>query len=114
MYDILLMSQSHFNNTQILKQSNAFGIRVCLTKPKIRVLHEAEQYRVIDHAIDDSEVKRMAITQTSVDFDTVKRTLIGKKKYPSSKKPKFWLFFHFLFDLFGENISQIYHRFSRV
>lgn len=70
MYDILFMSQSHFNNTQIFKHSNAFGIRACLTKPKIRVSHEAEQYRVIDHTIDDSEVKRMAITQTSVDPDS--------------------------------------------
>jgi len=80
MYDILFMSQSHFNNTQIFKHSNAFGIRACLTKPKIRVSYEAEQYRVIDHTIDDSEVKRMAITQTSVDPDTVKQTLIGEKK----------------------------------
>lgn len=113
MYDILFMSQSHFNNTQIFKHSNAFGFRACLTKPKIRVSHKAEQYRVIDHTIDDSEVKRIAITQTSVDPDTVKQTLIGEKKISVVEKAKV-LFFHFLFDLFGENISQIYHKFSRV
>lgn len=53
MYDKRLMSQSHFNNANLQMR---FGIRVCLTKLKIRASYEAEQYRVIDHTIDDSEV----------------------------------------------------------
>lgn len=63
MYDKRLVSQSHFNNKK--KSSNAFRNSGLLNEAENP--REAEQYRVIDRAIDDSEVKRTAIIQTSVD-----------------------------------------------
>lgn len=65
---------------RVLKYSYAFGIQICLASLKIRVSHEAEQYRVIDHRDGrfGSETN-VAITQTSTDPNIFKQTPMQKE-----------------------------------